>query len=86
VRLAPLDPAPVALPERLPKVELGHRSLAIDEILVDVIVRGLRLPLREGLAVESRGFGRCKQTVDMDIGMKNFIQNGPRVPAVFLHE
>jgi enoyl-CoA hydratase/3-hydroxyacyl-CoA dehydrogenase len=86
VRLAPLDPAPVALPARLPRVDLGHRSLAIDEILVEVLREGLRLPLREGLAIESRGFGRCKRTVDMDIGMKNFIQNGPRVPAVFLHE
>ena len=47
---------------------------------------GLRRPLTEGLAVESRGFGLCKATVDMDIGMKNFIQNGPRVPAAFLHE
>jgi enoyl-CoA hydratase/carnithine racemase len=86
VRLAPVDPAPMPVPGRLPPVELGHRSLAIDEILVDVIRHGLALPLREGLAMESRGFGRCKQTVDMDVGMKNFIQNGPRVPAVFLHE
>ena len=86
VRLAPVDPRPLAVPERLPRLELGHRSLAIDEILVDVITQGLKLPLRQGLEVESRGFGRCKTTVDMDIGMKNFIQNGPRVPAVFLHE
>jgi enoyl-CoA hydratase/carnithine racemase len=85
-RLAPVDPAPLGLPERLPDVDLGHRSLAIDEILVDVLLTGLRLPLSEGLRVESRGFARCKRTVDMDIGMKNFIQNGPRVPAVFLHE
>jgi enoyl-CoA hydratase/3-hydroxyacyl-CoA dehydrogenase len=86
VKLAPLDPAPVAIPERLPPVDLGHRSLAVDAILVDVMREGLGLPLAEGLAVESRGFGRCKRTVDMDIGMRNFIQNGPRVPAVFLHE
>jgi enoyl-CoA hydratase/3-hydroxyacyl-CoA dehydrogenase len=86
VALAPVDPRPVSLPARLPEVDLGHRSLAIDEILVDVVVRGLALPLEQGLAVESAGFGRCKRTVDMDIGMKNFIQNGPRVPAVFLHE
>jgi enoyl-CoA hydratase/3-hydroxyacyl-CoA dehydrogenase len=86
VRLAPVDPRPVDVPASLPKVDLGHRSLAIDAILVDVLRRGLALPLREGLDVESRGFGRCKGTVDMDIGMKNFIQNGPRVPAVFLHE
>jgi enoyl-CoA hydratase/3-hydroxyacyl-CoA dehydrogenase len=85
-RLAPVDPAPLRLPERLPPVDLGHRSLAIDEIVVDVMREGLRLPLSEGLRVEARGFGRCKATVDMDIGMKNFIQNGPRVPAAFLHE
>jgi enoyl-CoA hydratase/3-hydroxyacyl-CoA dehydrogenase len=86
VRLAPVDPAPMAVPEQLPVVDLGHRSLAIDSILAGVITEGLRLPLPGGLAVESRGFGRCKATVDMDIGMKNFIQNGPRVPAVFLNE
>jgi enoyl-CoA hydratase / 3-hydroxyacyl-CoA dehydrogenase len=86
MRLAPVDPAPVAVPARLPALDLGHRSLAIDEILVEVLRRGLALPLREGLAVESAGFGRCKRTVDMDIGMRNFVQNGPRVPAVFLHE
>jgi enoyl-CoA hydratase/3-hydroxyacyl-CoA dehydrogenase len=86
VRLAPVDPRPVAVPERLPAVDLGHRSLAIDAIAVDVLREGLRLPLPEGLRVESRGFGRCKGTVDMDVGMRNFIQNGPRVPAAFLHE
>jgi enoyl-CoA hydratase/3-hydroxyacyl-CoA dehydrogenase len=86
VKLAPVDPRPRAVPAKLPKVDLGHRSLAIDEILVDVVRQGLALPLEQGLEVESRGFGRCKRTVDMDIGMKNFIQNGPRVPAVFLHE
>lgn len=86
VTLAPLDPAPIPVPDRLPAVDLGHHSLAIDEIVVDVMREGLRLPLPEGLRVEARGFGRCKATVDMDIGMKNFIQNGPRVPAAFLHE
>jgi enoyl-CoA hydratase / 3-hydroxyacyl-CoA dehydrogenase len=86
VALSPVDPRPIAVPERLARVDIGHRSLAVDAILVEVLVSGLRLPLRAGLEVESRGFGRCKTTVDMDIGMKNFIQNGPRVPAVFLHE
>lgn len=67
-------------------VDVGHRSLAIDAIVVDVLRRGLALPLEEGLKVEAQGFARCKATVDMDVGMKNFIQNGPRVPAAFLHE
>jgi enoyl-CoA hydratase/carnithine racemase len=86
LRLAPVDPAPLAVPDELPPVDLGHRSLAIDEIVVQVLRDGLQRPLPEGLKVETAGFGRCKATVDMDIGMKNFIQNGPRVPAVFLHE
>jgi len=86
VRLAPVDPGPMAVPARFPDLDLGHRSLAIDAILVEVLREGLRRPLAAGLAIEARGFGRCKATVDMDIGMRNFVQNGPRVPAAFLHE
>jgi enoyl-CoA hydratase/carnithine racemase len=85
-KIGPVDPAPVALPESLPRVDIGHRSLAIDAILVDVLRNGLKKPLAEGLVVEAEGFARCRGTVDMDIGMKNFVQNGPRVPAAFLHE
>jgi len=84
--LRPVDPAPLAVPEKLPAVELDHHSLAIDKILVDVMRQGLARPLAEGLRIEAEGFGACKRTVDYDIGMKNFIQNGPRVPAQFLHE
>ncbi|MCA9537624.1 MAG: 3-hydroxyacyl-CoA dehydrogenase/enoyl-CoA hydratase family protein [Myxococcales bacterium] len=85
-KVAPVDKAPIDVPEPLPACDIGHRSLAIDAILVDIVRRGLRRPLAEGLAIEAQGFGRCTKTVDMDIGMKNFIQNGPRVPAAFLHE
>ena len=53
---------------------------------MDVVRQGLSKPLSEGLAIEADGFARCKETVDLDIGMKNFIQNGPRVPAEFMHE
>ena len=88
VKLAPVsaDPMPKSALDAWPKVDIGHRSLAIDGILVDVLRRGLVLPLEEGLALEAEGFARCRDTVDMDIGMKNFVQNGPRVPAAFLHE
>ncbi|MBI5544064.1 MAG: enoyl-CoA hydratase/isomerase family protein [Deltaproteobacteria bacterium] len=86
VKLAPVDPKPMEVPARLPAVDLGMRSLSIDAILVDVVRRGLAMPLPEGLKLEAQGFGRCKKTVDMDIGLKNFVQNGPRVPAAFLHE
>jgi enoyl-CoA hydratase/3-hydroxyacyl-CoA dehydrogenase len=86
VKLAPVDPKPLDDAAAVAAVDIGHRSLAIDAIVVDVMRRGLSKPLDEGLAIEADGFARCKQTVDMDIGMKNFIQNGPRVPATFLHE
>jgi enoyl-CoA hydratase/3-hydroxyacyl-CoA dehydrogenase len=86
VKLAPVDPKPVAVPSKLPALDIAHRSLATDAILVDVLRRGLGLPLGEGLKIEAQGFARCRRTVDMDIGMKNFMQNGPRVPAAFLHE
>lgn len=86
VVLGPVDPAPMSVPDTLPAVDLGHHSRVIDAILIDVIRTGLARPLDEGLAIEARGFGRCTRTIDLDIGLKNFIQNGPRVPAAFLHE
>jgi enoyl-CoA hydratase/3-hydroxyacyl-CoA dehydrogenase len=86
VKLAPVNPEPVPVPDKFPAVDLGHHSLAIDRILVEVLHEGLAQPLDGGLTAEARGFARCQQTVDYDIGMKNFIQNGPRVPADFLHE
>lgn len=84
--ITPVDPSPLEVPEPLPAVDIGHRSREIDGILCDVIRRGLQKPLAEGLLVEAEGFAACKETVDMDIGLKNFIANGPRVPAEFLHE
>jgi enoyl-CoA hydratase/3-hydroxyacyl-CoA dehydrogenase len=86
VKIAPVDPAPVAVPERIPDIDLGHRSLTIDALLVNAVKEGIRLPLDEGLRVETRAFIDSKETVDADIGIKNFTQNGPRVPAAFIHE
>ena len=45
-----------------------------------------RSPISQGLALEAEGFGKCTRTVDMHVGMTNFMQNGPRVPAAFLNE
>jgi enoyl-CoA hydratase/3-hydroxyacyl-CoA dehydrogenase len=86
VKLTPVDPKPMTVPAELPAVDLGHLSLTIDAVLVDVLRKGLAKPLAEGLEAEAEGFARCKETVDCDIGMTNFTQNGPRVPAAFLHE
>ncbi len=86
VTLSTVNEAPLTVPDTLPKVNIGHRSLTIDAILVDVVRRGLALPLAQGLALEAEGFARCTHTVDMHVGMTNFMQNGPRVPAAFLNE
>ena len=53
---------------------------------MDVIRNGITKSLPEGLKVEAAGFARCKETVDYNIGMTNFIVNGPRVPAAFMNE
>jgi enoyl-CoA hydratase/carnithine racemase len=86
VKIGPVSPEPIPVPDTLPTVDIAHRSLAIDSILVDVILKGLATDLDAALAIEADGFARCKETVDMNIGMTNFIQNGPRVPAAFLNE
>lgn len=86
VKLAPVDPAPVPVPEKIPAVDIGHRSLRIDAILVDAVTRGIALPLDEGLGIEAGAFAEARSTVDADIGIKNFTTNGPRVPAAFIHE
>jgi len=86
LELKPVSPEPMELPDEWPAVELGHRSRAIDDILLAVLRDGLGRPLAAGLAAEADGFARCREKVDYDIGMKNFIQNGPRVPAAFMHE
>lgn len=86
VRLAPVHPEPMGLPEAIPDLDVGHHSLAVDTILVEVVRDGVAKALPDGLKVEAAGFARCKQTVDYTIGMTNFIVNGPRVPAAFLNE
>jgi len=86
VKLEPVDPAPIAVPDPIPDIDLGHRSLVIDAFLVKAVKEGLRLPLDDGLLIETKAFADSKETVDADIGIKNFTQNGPRVPAAFMHE
>jgi enoyl-CoA hydratase/3-hydroxyacyl-CoA dehydrogenase len=86
IRLATVNPAPLAIPDPIPNVDIGHRSLKIDAILVDAVKRGVQLPLDEGLIVEAKAFADTKETVDADIGFQNFVMNGARVPAAFMHE
>ncbi len=77
--------APIEVPADLPQVDIGHLSRKIDEILIQATLDGARSTLEEGLQIEARAFGRCLATEDMRIGMKNFLANGPKVKAEFVH-
>jgi enoyl-CoA hydratase/carnithine racemase/3-hydroxyacyl-CoA dehydrogenase len=78
---APLPDVPAALPA----IELGHLSRKVDEILCKTILGGARLPLAEALAFEAKCFGEVCGTEDMRIGVDNFLKNGPKAKAPFVH-
>jgi enoyl-CoA hydratase/3-hydroxyacyl-CoA dehydrogenase len=84
-RLKPIDPRPLKVPAALPVIDIGHRSRAIDGLICRAIVEGCREPLAEGLRIESKLFGECCATEDMRIGVQNFLTNGPRSMAEFVH-
>ena len=73
------------VPYSLPDVDIGHLSQKVDEILTKAILSGARLPLDEALAFESKCFGAVCGTEDMRIGVENFLKNGPRSKAAFVH-
>ncbi len=85
VRLDPVDPRPMAVPGSLPPVELGHLSRTIDALICRAILEGCPRPLAEGLRFESELFGACCGTEDMGIGLRNFLEKGPRSKAAFVH-
>ena len=66
-------------------LDIGHLSKKIDGIINRAIYEGFKLPLEEGLELESRLFGECILTDDMKIGLENFKTNGPRAKAEFKH-
>jgi len=80
-----LEPAPLPVPEMPPELELGHLSRSIDALLQAAILEGLRLPLEQGLRLEARYFGACHETEDLHLGLRNFLEQGPRHPAPFVH-
>ncbi len=81
---APAGPMTDA-PDELPPVELGHLSKAVDRVLCEAVLEGAKLPLAEGLKLEARKFGEVCALEDMRIGVANFIENGPRSKASFVH-
>jgi len=77
------DPIPV--PSKLPDVDIGQLSQKIDSLLQKAILEGAKRTLAEGLKLEAKTFGECLLTQDMKIGIENFLKNGPRVNAKFVH-
>ena len=67
-------------------INIGHLSKKIDEIMNKAIYDGFKLPLEEALELESRLFGECIITDDMKIGLENFLNNGPKSKAQFIHK
>ncbi len=83
--LAGIVRGPIQVPENLPEADLGHLSSAVDAILVRAILNGCRMPLEEGLRFEAKMFGEVCGTRDFRIGVTNFLENGPRAAAKFVH-
>ena len=76
---------PVAMPEELPEVDIGHRSRAVDALIRRAVRQGAAGHLASGLELEIRLFGEACALEDRRIGVRNFLENGPRTPARFLH-
>ena len=68
------------------EINIGHLSKKIDHIMNKAIYDGIKLPLNEALELESKLFGECILTDDMKIGLDNFLTNGPRAKAEFIHK
>lgn len=84
VRLIEMGPLSDA-PDRLPDVDIGHLSRAIDKLAAQAILEGGKMTLDEGIKNEARLFGQCWTTEDNRIGLKNFVEKGARSKAPFMH-
>ncbi len=76
---------PIAVPDDLPHVDIGHLSRPVDELIQQAVLEGAATDLASGLELEIRLFGQGCALEDMRIGVANFIENGPRTNAAFIH-
>jgi len=83
--LAKIRREPMEVPPDLPEIDLRHLSRKTDEMVRRAILEGAAMRLEDGLRHEARLFGDCLKTEDMAIGMDNFLKNGPKAKAVFVH-
>jgi len=86
VRVPSIKKDPIPIPPKLPEADIGPLSRKIDSLLQKAVLEGAKMTLEEGIKFEAKTFGECLLTKDMRIGMENFMKNGPRVNAPFVHE
>ena len=85
VKAPSIPKGPIPIPSKLPEVGIGHLSRKIDELLQKAILEGAKMTLEDGLKLEAKIFGECFSTQDRKIGIDNFMKNGPKVNANFVH-
>jgi enoyl-CoA hydratase/carnithine racemase len=85
VRVPPIKTDPIPIPSKLPEVDIGHLSRKIDSLVQRAVLEGAKMTLEEGLKLEAKIFGECLLTQDMKIGIENFLKNGSKVNAEFVH-
>ena len=76
---------PVPVPDDLPEVDIGHLSRAVDALIQRAVREGAATDLASGLELEIRLFGQGCGLEDRKIGVRNFIEHGPRTQADFVH-
>ena len=85
VELAPLPAGPIFVPEELPDVDIGHLSRPVDALIQRAVREGAATDLASGLELEIRLFAEGSRLEDMRIGVRTFLENGPRAKAPFVH-
>ncbi|MBI4966435.1 MAG: enoyl-CoA hydratase/isomerase family protein [Desulfomonile tiedjei] len=73
------------VPDKLPDIDIGHLSRAMDKLAVQAMLEGGKMTLEDGLKHEAKLFGQCWTTEDNRIGLQNFIEKGARSKAPFVH-
>jgi len=85
-RVPSIAKGPIPIPSKLSEVDIGHLSRKTDSLLQKAVLEGAKMTLEEGLKLEAKTFGECLLTQDMKTGIENFLKNGPRVNANFVHK
>lgn len=73
-------------PAELPAIDIGHRSKAVDVLLCEAIRQAATDDSDAAFEFELRTFEKICSLQDMRIGVDNFVRNGPRAKAEFVHK